>query len=103
MKIEILGMGCAKCKQLEENVKRVLQYDGKDVEVIKVTDINAIVAYGVMSTPALVIDGSVKCTGRIPDAKEIAKWVTVPPRASDGLAKGTNFKGGCSCGGKCGD
>jgi len=75
MKIEILGMGCAKCKQLEENARKALEPNGKGVEIVKVTDLNSIVAYGVMSTPALVIDGKVKCTGRIPGPDEIAKWI----------------------------
>ncbi|HII39166.1 TPA: thioredoxin family protein [Candidatus Micrarchaeota archaeon] len=76
MKIEILGMGCAKCAQLAENVKKALESSGKKAEVTKVTDLNAIMNRGVISTPALVIDGKVKCTGRIPDPKEIAEWVT---------------------------
>jgi len=75
MKIEILGMGCCNCKQLEENVKAALASSKKDAEVVKVTDVNAILAYGVMSTPALVIDGKVKSSGRIPDAKEIARLI----------------------------
>jgi len=73
MKIEILGMGCSKCAQLEENVRAALMANKKDAEVVKVADVNAILAYGVMSTPALVIDGKVKSAGRIPDAKEIAR------------------------------
>jgi small redox-active disulfide protein 2 len=77
MKIEILGMGCAKCKQLEENVREALGPNGKSVEIIKVTDLDQILEHDVMVTPALVIDGKVKCAGRIPDAKEIAKWVKV--------------------------
>ena len=76
MKIEILGTGCSQCKQLEENVKTaVLRSGKKDIEIIKVTDISLIIAYGVMSTPALIIDKKVKCTGRIPDSKEIAEWI----------------------------
>jgi len=75
MKIEVLGMGCAKCRTLEENVKKALGNKGAGVQVVKVTDLGEIVAYGVMSTPALVIDGEVKCTGRIPEPAEIAKWL----------------------------
>jgi len=75
MKIEILGTGCPKCKMLEANAKKALEDTGKKAEVVKVTDINKIVDYGVMSTPAIVIDGEVKASGRIPDAEEIKKWL----------------------------
>ena len=75
MKIEILGMGCPKCKMLEANAKKALEETGKKAEIVKVTDIIKIVDYGVMSTPAIVIDGKVKASGRIPDAEEIKKWL----------------------------
>ena len=72
MKIEILGTGCAKCKALYENVKKALDESGKSAEVVKVEDIPSIMKYGVMSTPALVIDGKVKFSGKIASAAEIA-------------------------------
>ena len=75
MKIEILGTGCPKCKNVEENVKKALEGSNKKAEVVKVTEIGDIISYGVMSTPALVIDGKVKVSGRIPDAEEIKKWL----------------------------
>lgn len=75
MKIEILGTGCPKCKQLEENARKAVAETGKKVEVVKVTDIAKIIEYGVMSTPALVVDGEVKCYGRIPNVNEIKKWL----------------------------
>jgi len=75
MKIEILGTGCPKCKQLESNTVKALEEIGKKAEVVKVTEIDKIIGYGVMSTPALVIDGDVKCYGRLPDIKEIKKWL----------------------------
>ncbi len=75
MKIEILGMGCAKCKQLEENVRKALGPNGKGAEIVKVTDLDQILEHGVMATPALVIDGKVKASGRIPDVQEIIKWL----------------------------
>lgn len=75
MKIEILGTGCPKCKQLEANAKKAVEESGKKVDVVKVTDIAEIIGYGVMSTPALVVDGKVKCYGRIADASEIKKWL----------------------------
>jgi len=75
MKIEILGTGCPKCKQLEENTKKALEETGKKAEIVKVTEIDKIVGYGVMSTPAIVIDGKVKSYGKIAEVKEIKKWL----------------------------
>jgi len=75
MKIEILGSGCPKCKLLEANAIKALQEAGKKAEIVKVTDINKIIEYGVMSTPAIVIDGEVKAYGRIATTEEIKKWL----------------------------
>jgi len=71
MKIEVLGTGCAKCKTLYENVKKAVEESGKDAEVVKVEDIPSIMKYGVMSTPALVIDGQVKFSGKVVSTIEI--------------------------------
>jgi len=75
MKIEILGSGCANCRRLEENAKKAVEKTGKKAEIVKVTDFARIVSYGVMRTPALVIDGKIKSEGRIPDVDEIAKML----------------------------
>jgi small redox-active disulfide protein 2 len=75
MRIEILGAGCPKCKQLEANVRRAVEESGKKAEIIKITDIAKIIEYGVMSVPALVIDDEVKCYGRLADVKEIKGWL----------------------------
>jgi len=74
-KIEILGIGCAKCQKLESNAKQAVGLSGVDATVSKVTDINQITEYGVMITPALVIDGKVKVAGKIPTAEAIAEWL----------------------------
>ena len=71
MKIEVLGTGCAKCKTLYENTKKALEESGTVAEVIKVEDIPSIMKYGVMSTPALVIDGQVKFSGKVASIAEI--------------------------------
>ena len=71
MKIEILGTGCAKCKSLYENTKRALEESGKTADVVKIEDIPSIMKYGVMSTPALVIDGQVKFSGKLASVAEI--------------------------------
>ena len=71
MKIEILGMGCPKCKQLYANAQEVLKLSGKEAQVVKVEDMDKITEYGVMMTPALVIDGIVKVAGKVPSVEEI--------------------------------
>ncbi len=71
MKIEILGTGCAKCATLYENAKKALAESGTSAEVVKVEDIPTIMKYGVMSTPALVIDGQVKFSGKVASVGEI--------------------------------
>jgi small redox-active disulfide protein 2 len=71
MKIEILGTGCAKCKKLYENALDAVKQSGKEAEVVKVEEIQKIMAYGVMSTPALVVDGVVKTSGKLVSPQEI--------------------------------
>ena len=71
MKIEVLGTGCANCKTLFENTKKALEESGQSAEVVKIEDIPSIMKYGVMSTPALVIDGQVKFSGKVASVAEI--------------------------------
>jgi small redox-active disulfide protein 2 len=73
MKIEILGTGCSKCKTLEENAKQALAKIGGFHEIKKVEDIVEIMNYGVMSTPALVVDSIVKSSGKVLSVEEIVK------------------------------
>ncbi len=75
MKIEVLGSGCAKCKTLYEAVKTAVNEKGVEAEVVKVEDMPTIMKYGVMSTPALVIDGKVVFSGKSPSAAEIQKYL----------------------------
>ncbi len=75
MKIEILGMGCAKCRQLYENTKKAVSEKGVQAEIIKVEDIEKITDYGIMMPPALVIDGKVKTAGKLPSTEDIKKWL----------------------------
>jgi len=75
MKIEILGMGCPKCEILYENAKKAVGEKGIQAEIIKVEDIDKIADYGVMMTPALVIDGEVKSSGKVLSIEEIKKWL----------------------------
>ena len=75
MKIEILGTGCPKCKQLEANAKKAVEELKIKANIEKVTDVGEIVDWGVMSTPAIVINGEVKASGRVPTTEEIKKWL----------------------------
>jgi len=73
MKIQILGTGCPKCKQLSENAEKAAKELGIQYQIEKVTDINKIMDFGVMMTPALVIDGEVKSVGKVLTPDEIKK------------------------------
>ncbi|PJN96183.1 thioredoxin family protein [Amaricoccus sp. HAR-UPW-R2A-40] len=73
MIIKILGSGCRKCMMLGENAKAAAAAAGREAELIKVTDFAEIAAYGVMSTPGLVIDERLVSTGRVLSAEEIGK------------------------------
>lgn len=75
MRIEVLGIGCPKCRKLYENVKKAAEEAGVAIEIIKVEDMEKIAASGVMITPGLVIDGKVVSSGRVPDTAEIRKWM----------------------------
>ncbi|MDD4909093.1 MAG: thioredoxin family protein [Candidatus Omnitrophica bacterium] len=77
MKIEILGMGCPKCKKLYENAQTAVKEANAQADVVKVEDIQKITDYGLMSTPAIAIDGQIKAAGRIPAPDEIKKWISV--------------------------
>jgi small redox-active disulfide protein 2 len=73
MKIEILGPGCPRCKETERRVMNVLAKHGIDAEVVHVTDLKEIAKRKVMFTPAIVVDGEVKISGKIPTEDEILK------------------------------
>jgi len=75
MEIKVLGPGCPKCRQTEQNVKDAVSEIGVDATVEKVTDIMEIAGYGVFGTPSVVIDGEVKCVGKIPSKEEIKTWI----------------------------
>ena len=75
MEIKILGMGCPKCKRLEALAREASSDLGVEATFTKVKDMDAIMAYDIMSTPGLVIDEVVKSSGRIPRKGEIAEWI----------------------------
>jgi small redox-active disulfide protein 2 len=74
--IQILGTGCPKCKKLAENAEAAAKALGIEYQLEKVTDIDRIMGFGVMMTPALVVDGQVKAAGKVPSADEIRKMLT---------------------------
>jgi small redox-active disulfide protein 2 len=85
-KIKILGSGCAKCNQLADAVKKVVAQEGIEATIEKVEDIQQIMAYNVLSTPALVVDEEVRCKGYVPSMDELKELLNAKPQ-------------GCCCGG----
>ena len=75
-KIQILGTGCPKCRKLAENAETAAKVLGIEYEIEKVTDINEIMNFGVMMTPALVVDGQVKVSGKVPSIEDIKKMLS---------------------------
>jgi small redox-active disulfide protein 2 len=76
MEIKILGTGCPKCKTLEKVTREVIEQNGIDANIVKVEDIMEIMKFGVMTTPALVVNGKVEIKGRVPSADEIKQVLT---------------------------
>ena len=75
MKVKVLGTGCAKCKRLYQEAEKAIAESGKHVELEKVENIEDIMNYGVMMTPALVVNEEVKSTGKIPRSAEMVAWI----------------------------
>ena len=73
--VKIYGPGCAKCEKVEETVRKVVDEMGADVEVEKVSDMQAILSLGIFATPAITVYGIVKSAGRLPEAVEIKQWL----------------------------
>lgn len=78
MKVEVLGSGCANCRNTVALIEQVAQQSGLSIDLQKVEDIQAIMGYGVMTTPAVVVDGKVVHAGGIPRREAIAQWLTPP-------------------------
>jgi small redox-active disulfide protein 2 len=76
MEIKVLGTGCAKCKSLENNTKEAVNQLAIEANIIKVEDIVEIMKTGVMTTPALVVDGNVVAKGKVPSVSEIKDLLT---------------------------
>ncbi len=74
-KVYILGTGCPKCEKLKKDVEAVVSELGVEAEIEKITDIQQMMQYGVMATPALVVDGEVKAAGRAPSTSELKQML----------------------------
>ncbi|MHC5119050.1 MAG: thioredoxin family protein [Planctomycetota bacterium] len=74
-KIQVLGTGCPKCSRLYQNAQQAVAETGIEADVEKVMNLNDIMAFGVMVTPALAIDGQVKAAGKVPSADDIKKMI----------------------------
>jgi small redox-active disulfide protein 2 len=74
-RIEILGPGCPKCKQMAENADEAAKALGIDYELVKITDLGVMMGYRVMATPAIVVDGEVKSSGKLLTPDEIRQYL----------------------------
>ncbi len=84
VEIKVLGTGCAKCKKLYAEAQQAVERSGQAASLVKVEDVQAIMAHGIRQTPALVIAGQVRSTGRIPGVEEIAGWIAQAAERKDG-------------------
>ncbi|MCG6910193.1 MAG: thioredoxin family protein [Deltaproteobacteria bacterium] len=75
MEIKVLGPGCAKCQKTEKVVKEAVAESGVDADIEKVTDMMKIAGYGVFGTPAVVVNGEVKSSGKVPKKKDVMAWL----------------------------
>ncbi len=74
-KLQVLGTGCPKCKKLAENAEMAAKEMGIEYNLVKVTDLAEIMKFGVMSTPALAVDGQIKVVGKVPDVADLKKML----------------------------
>lgn len=75
MEIKVLGPGCAKCNKTADLIRKVVEAEGVSADIEKVTDMMTIAGYGVFGTPAVVVDGVVKISGKVPKEKDIKAWL----------------------------
>lgn len=75
MEIKVLGPGCPKCAEAEKLVREAVAEAGIEAQVVKVSDFQEMAALGVFATPAIVVDGAVKCSGKVPSKQELLAWL----------------------------
>jgi small redox-active disulfide protein 2 len=97
LKIQVFGSGCPSCKRLHERTVQAAKEMGLDTEVEYVTDIQRLMALGVMQSPVLALDGKPVLAGCIPDLEDIKAALS----SGQDKPQGTNPESGCSCGGRC--
>lgn len=101
MKIRVFGPGCAKCKEAEANAIAAARESGKAVEVEKISDFKEMMANGIMSTPAVMLDDALVCVGRVPSKAEFLEWISSGKGGDEKSSAGSNSGSCCSCGGNC--
>ena len=75
MLIKVFGPGCSKCKETEHIVREAVEASGMNADVKKVSDLREMMAAGVLSTPAVTINGTLVCSGRVPSKEEVVSWI----------------------------
>ncbi|RLC27613.1 MAG: thioredoxin family protein [Deltaproteobacteria bacterium] len=75
MEIKVLGPGCPKCRETEENVREAVREAGVEADIVKVKEAMEIARHGVFGTPAVIIDGKIKCVGKVPEKEKIKGWL----------------------------
>ena len=75
MEIKVCGPGCANCNKAENVIKEAVAEAGIDAQINKITDFAEMAKLGVLSTPAIVIDGKIKCVGKVPSKSEVLEWI----------------------------
>ncbi len=75
MEIKVLGPGCAKCNKTEKLIRELIEETGVKADLEKVTDMMQIASYGVFGTPSVIVDGQVKCTGKVPKKADVLSWL----------------------------
>jgi len=73
--VKVLGSGCSKCKVLEQRLQALKTEHGLEFDLVKITDLNEIISYGIMMTPGLVINGVVKSVGTVPKDSQLLQWI----------------------------
>lgn len=103
MQVKILGSGCAKCNEMERLARGAVEALGIDATVEHVSDFGQIMAFGVMTTPALVIDGKVRIAGRVPSAADMTALFQGASESGCGCGDDRSAapQGGCGCEGGC--
>ena len=86
MEVKILGTGCANCQKLYAAVEQALVQTGLQADLAKIEDVQAIMSYGVLTTPALVINGTVVVAGKVPNVAQISSWLTTAAMREQGIA-----------------